>query len=60
MAINKKEDAKEPKASKSAMKVIRCTCYHEFQDQICGNKMRFHNLCHGKGEYRCTVCNSRS
>lgn len=42
--------------------ILKCVCYHKYQDKKYGKKMRVHNPTH-KGNkasgtilYRCTVC----
>ena len=40
-------------------KILECTCKHEQQDKLYGNKMRVHNACIRNNElhaYRCTKC----
>lgn len=40
------------------MKIIKCSCRHEYQDSIYGQGNRAHNTFHkNNGGYRCTVCN---
>lgn len=47
------------------VKVLPCSCQHEFQAEKYGKSMRVHNLCGGSQKdrkasavstYRCTVC----
>ena len=43
----------------SGIKIIQCTCEHEFQDKTYGKKNRLHNKLQSTGsteKYRCTVC----
>lgn len=35
-------------------KIMRCTCKHEFQDEVYGKGMRLFN--EGIKHYTCTVC----
>jgi len=35
--------------------ILKCTCTHEFQDEIYGKGMRLHNV-NTKGQAFCTVC----
>lgn len=35
--------------------ILKCSCSHEFQDQVYGQGMRVHNV-NEKGEAFCTVC----
>lgn len=44
------------------VKIMRCTCQHEFQDQVYGPGMRVFNAAGKDGkvsEYRCTVCGKK-
>jgi hypothetical protein len=38
------------------MKVIQCSCEHEFQDRRFGKNMRLMNAIKPDKGYRCTVC----
>ena len=42
------------KSVKNGTTIVRCTCFHEFQDATYGRFMRVHNGS-SKGP-RCTVC----
>ena len=41
-------------------KILKCTCQHEYQDEIYGKGNRVHNPLktsqHEQPKYRCTVC----
>jgi hypothetical protein len=39
------------------MKILRCTCKHDYQDQLYGKGNRAANEMKN-GQYRCTVCSS--
>lgn len=44
---------------KRGTKIIRCTCYHPFQDEKYGKGLRVHNRRKKDGKeggWRCTVC----
>jgi len=39
--------------------IMKCTCEHEYQDGLYGNRMRLHNRTGKTGStrgWRCTVC----
>lgn len=38
------------------MKILQCTCKHEFQDKEYGKQNRVHNWAVRREAYRCTVC----
>lgn len=40
--------------------IKQCSCIHESQDKLHGNKMRVHNTLEktNKGKAKCTVCDS--
>lgn len=40
------------------MKILKCTCKHEFQDSKYGKGMRVHTK-KGNGDYVCTVCSTK-
>ena len=40
---------------KEGVRILKCTCVHEFQDQQYGKQMRVHNIT-SNGEAACTVC----
>lgn len=44
------------------VKIGRCTCEHEYQDQKYGKYNRVMNSCEDSsgGKYRCTVCGKES
>jgi hypothetical protein len=39
------------------VKIIKCSCAHEYQDEMHGAQMRVHNVS-PKGIAKCTVCGS--
>lgn len=43
---------------KEGVRIMRCTCTHEFQDQVYGKGMRVHNVSK-TGYAACTVCTPR-
>lgn len=38
------------------VKLIKCSCNHEFQDKRYGKGIRVHNWREKANSYRCTVC----
>lgn len=40
----------------SGTTVLQCSCKHEQQDKLYGNRMRLHNLSADKTKAYCTVC----
>ena len=41
------------------MKIIKCSCEHQFQDSKYGNSMRVHNAKQKADLYICTVCGTQ-
>ena len=39
-----------------SVKVLKCKCSHEAQDEIYGKGMRLHNHANKDDKWRCTVC----
>jgi hypothetical protein len=52
------------KAQSSPMKIIDCTCKHEYQDKTHGKGKRAANPCNNKTKtkvaHRCTVCGKQT
>lgn len=40
------------------IKIVECSCEHDFQDKKYGKKQRVHNYAEKKEGWRCTVCSS--
>jgi len=36
--------------------ILKCKCYHEYQDKIYGKQRRVHNIKKGGEKATCTVC----
>lgn len=47
--------AEKENKMKEGVRIIKCTCEHEFQDQLYGKGMRVHNVTKD-GFAACTVC----
>ena len=41
-----------------AIKVLPCSCKHEYQDEKYGQGKRVHNNTMKENQYRCTVCST--
>jgi len=39
-----------------SVKIMSCTCKHDFQDKEYGKQQRVHNYAEKKLAFRCTVC----
>jgi hypothetical protein len=42
------------------VRIMRCTCKHEYQDKRYGEGKRVHNLAVKAEAWRCTVCGAKN